>query len=435
MLGFLNVCHPDYVSEITESLGHKAIETLKKSGVSVIDFPGPITNHKQAFNASRKLIEADIDGVILFYGAFVLCPTVMTVLTETKLPVLQWAVPMMMREGILTTTGSYVAFSMFTGTLNRLGIPHINLVSEPDGEEAVEKVLHFEAATNTMKRLRRTRAGLVGYSSMSIYPGTFDHVMMRWFIGPEIHHIDSYTLINRAEAVVNWRETIALYEKSMRFPDNAPDLMIERAAKLYIALLDICKEEDLQAITVKCQYELSKEYGMTPCLPLSLLADQGIVTSCEGDIPCLISSIILNFLSGQTASYGDAIHHKGNILKLSPCGYMPFSLGNPGLKETKISAYSVFKGILCSFVMRPGRVTMIRLVENLGSYSILCFTGTGIESELRGGDMPALDVKLDGDMDKLIEQYPGQHFAICYGDVSQRVEMLAKLLNIEYKTI
>lgn len=435
MLGFLNICHPDYVSDVTDALGFKAIETLKKHGISVFTFPESITDHRQALNASRKLIEADIDGVILFYGAFVLCPTVMTVLAETKLPVLQWAVPMMMRDGILSTTGSYVAFSMFTGTLNRLGIPHVNLVSEPDSVEAADKVLDFEAASSAVKKLRRTRAGLVGYSSMSIYPGTFDHVMMRWFIGPEIHHIDSYSLINRAEAVENWQEAISLYEKSMRFPNNAPDIMIQRAAKLYVALLEFCEEHDLQAITVKCQYELSKEYGMTPCLPLSLLADHGIVTSCEGDIPCLISSVILNYLSGQTASYGDAIHHKGNTLKLSPCGFMPFSMGNPGLKETKVSTYSVFKGLQCSFVMHPGRVTMIRLVEKLGSYSILCLTGTGIESELRGGDMPSLDVVLDGDINRLIDRYPGQHFAICYDDVSQRVEMFAKFLNIEYEKI
>ena len=174
---------------------------------------------------------------------------------------------------------------------------------------------------------------------------------------------------------------------------------------------------------------------MTPCLPLSLLADNGIVTACEGDIPCLVSSMMLNYLSGQTVTYGDAIHHEGNVLKLSPCGFMPFSLGNEGLKKTIVSSYPFFKGLLCSFVMHPGRMTMLRLVEKLGTYSLLYFTGTGLESELRGGNMPSIDVMLDGDINRLIDRYPGQHFAICYGDISDRIEMMAELLNIETERI
>lgn len=31
--------------------------------------------------------------------------------------------------------------------------------------------------------------------------------------------------------------------------------------------------------------------------------------------------------------------------------------------------------------------------------------------------MPALDVKLDGDVKWFVENYAGQHYAICYGDL------------------
>jgi hypothetical protein len=34
-----------------------------------------------------------------------------------------------------------------------------------------------------------------------------------------------------------------------------------------------------------------------------------------------------------------------------------------------------------------------------------------------------------------VNLYPGQHFAICYGDISERVAMLANMLGIEMKTI
>lgn len=431
MLGFINLSHPDYADATAQRLGKDAAAALRAAGIELFEIEEIITERAGAFAAARRFVAEDVDGIILFYGAFVLCPTVMDVICESRLPILHWAVPMMIRNGLLSTTGSYVALSMFNGTLERLGIPHENLIAAPTAEKAVQKVTDFVYAASSVKLLRRMRIGLVGYTSMSIYPGTFDHVLMRWKIGPEIEHFDSYTLINRAEAVKVTAAAIARYEEEIYFPQDASELMKQRAAKLYIALRDLCKDFDLDAITVKCQYEFSKEYGMTPCLPLSLLAEDGIVTACEGDIPCMVSCAMLNLLTGTIVSYGDVIHHEGNTLKLSPCGFMPFSLGNPGKKETFVSAYPYFKGVLCSFVMHPGKMTMMRLVETQGGYQIMYFTGNAIESELRGGNMPSVDIELDGDIEKLIERYPGQHFAIAYGDSSNRIEMMAKLLGIE----
>ncbi|NLF29119.1 MAG: hypothetical protein GX592_14595, partial [Clostridiales bacterium] len=258
MLGFVNICHPDYADPVAAALGKQALENLRDGGVAVFEIPEPVTDHKSALRAARAMVENDVDGVILFYGAFVLCSTAMTVVTEARLPLLHWGVPMMVRDGLLSTTGSYVAFSMFNGTLNRLNIPHENLIAEPDSEAALQKVRDFAAAAETVKRLRRARVGLVGYTSMSIYPGTFDHVMMRYLIGPEIEHFDSYTLINRAEAVKDIEGALALYSAAARFPEGAPEVMVERAAKLYVALKELCREHDLGAITVKCQYEFSK---------------------------------------------------------------------------------------------------------------------------------------------------------------------------------
>ena len=40
-------------------------------------------------------------------------------------------------------------------------------------------------------------------------------------------------------------------------------------------------------------------------------------------------------------------------------------------------------------------------------------------------------VELDGNVEDLVKNYSGQHFAICYGDQSQKIEDLAKILNIK----
>lgn len=45
----------------------------------------------------------------------------------------------------------------------------------------------------------------------------------------------------------------------------------------------------------------------------------------------------------------------------------------------------------------------------------------GLKTELRQGYMPALDIRLDGDMGRFIDNYSGQHYAICYGDLSGNI--------------
>ena len=93
--------------------------------------------------------------------------------------------------------------------------------------------------------------------------------------------------------------------------------------------------------------------------------------------------------------------------------------------------HPAFSGIQNSFVLRPERVTVLRLIEDIGSYRIVYFTGQGQPTPLRQGYMPALDVALDGKIDDLVRAYAGQHFAICYGDLSAEIEDYGLLMGIK----
>ena len=45
--------------------------------------------------------------------------------------------------------------------------------------------------------------------------------------------------------------------------------------------------------------------------------------------------------------------------------------------------------------------------------------------------MPALDVQLDGEIDTLVHEYAGQHFALCYGDIAGAIEEYAILMGMK----
>ncbi|MEN6595102.1 MAG: hypothetical protein ABFC31_09210 [Clostridiaceae bacterium] len=429
-IGIVNLCHEDYIDEEVRRLGSEAVGALQSRGVDVVT-AHPVGSANQALGVGINMCAEDLDGVVLFLGSWVECATAMAFLREVEhLPLCLWGVPMFERYGRLESTGSYVSFAMFRGSMVRAGYRFLPVLGEV--AETAGSVMDFCVAAMAKTALRRTRIGLVGYTSMSIYPGTFDHLLVRKMIGPEIHHIDNYTLLNIAESAdqADIAESETFLRQRSAVDKEVSQASLTKASRLLFALRTVCKQYALGAVNVKCQYELSKEYKMTACVPLSALAELGIVSSCEGDMLNTISMTILALLTGQVVTYGDSINHIGNVVKFSSCGFAPFSLADGEPVVRNFMPHPGFTGIQTSFTLKPGRVTVLRLIEDVGSYHMLYFTGEGLPSELRQGVMPALDVRLDGDINKLVSEYGGQHFALCYGDCAARIECLCTMLGI-----
>lgn len=433
-IAFVNICHSDYVNDGVLELAARAVSKLESGGISVIEIKQPVTNSLEAEKTGIELLRQDVAGVILFLGTWIECPVAMAIVREVEhLPLCLWGFPMYMDQGQMTSSGSYVSFAMFKGTMDRIQYRYKPVLGLPDNPESIRQVICFCVAASALQKLKRSRIGLVGYSSMGIYPGTFDHVFLRVKIGPEVEQFDSYTVIKRAEAMddASALEMIAFLRERAQICDDVSGQDLIKAAKLYSALKAIIDEKKLQGINVKCQYEFSKEYKMVMCVPLSVLADRGVVASCEGDMLNTVSMMILNYISGQVVSYGDVINSTDRVVKLSSCGFIPYSMGNTGeCVVRKFMPHPGFSGVQNSFVLRPGKVTVMRLVEDQCDYHIIYFTGNGLKSELRQGYMPALDVEIDGCMNDLIAHYSGQHYAIVYGDLSAELEDLANRLGI-----
>jgi len=434
-IGFVSVCHNDYLNETVSEVINSAVEAVRNSGIDIFQIGQPVTDSISAEKAGRELVRDGVEGVIVFLGTWIECPVAMSVIREVEhLPICLWGFPMITEGNCLVSTGSYVSFAMFKGTLDRVKYRYKPVLGLPGDPKTIKSVISFCRAASASERLKRTRIGLVGYTSMGIYPGTFDHVLMRVKVGPEIEQFDSYTIINMAEEISDneCSEVISYLKNTANIRGDVSDGDLIKASKLFLAIKSLVLKRKLHSINIKCQYEFSKEYKMVTCVPLSMLSEFGVVSSCEGDILNTVSMVILNYLSGNIVTYGDVMNHSGNVVKLSSCGFVPFSMGVEGTQEIrKFMPHLGFHGIQNSFVLKPGKVTIMRLVEDLCSYHIMYMTGEGLETELREGYMPALDVRLDGDINKFIDNFSGQHYAICYGDLMEEIKDLSVILGFD----
>jgi len=437
-IGFLVVGHPDYPNDIGIDMTRQAVEKLKEENIKIVFFDQPQLDAVNAREAAVSLISKDIDGVILFLGTWIEAPVAMAALREVEhLPLALWGFPMFEKNGKLESTGSLVALFVLQGALKRMSIPFKSIMGAVEDKRAISEAISFSRVSYVKKALKRTRLGLVGYASMGMYPGTFDHVLLRKIIGPEVVHLDNYLLIDGSNKVNEAKIQDFISKLSRRATvEGVSREMLEKAGRLYQALRELIEDYQIDAVNLKCQYELSRIFECIPCVPLSLLSDEGIVCSCEGDVLTGITMTILHYLSSQTIYYGDILDFRDQSILLSSCGFAPFSLANPG-DEIKVRDIGCpgFNGPICSFTLRRGKLTLARLNEGVGNYTLLFTSGEGIETELRQEKFPALKIKLNTNVQRFLSNLESQHLAMCYGDWTQELLDLCQFLNIKANSV
>lgn len=93
---------------------------------------------------------------------------------------------------------------------------------------------------------------------------------------------------------------------------------IKEKKTIYNSLREIIKEHKLTGFTIRC-FDLLHLIKDTCCLEVSRLNNEGIISTCEGDIPAAITMHIMNILSGRPVFMANPTSIKNNLLKLAHC--------------------------------------------------------------------------------------------------------------------
>ena len=189
-------------------------------------------------------------------------------------------------------------------------------------DEILERLRHCEEnkPRNDASPLSGTRIGLFGQPSDWLIASGVDRDYLWERFGVETLDIDLQRLIDGIKAVpqaeaVKVAQTIVKRSSGVQEPSCAD--MVE-AAKAYLAIKKICREERLDAMTIRC-FDIVKACGTTSCLALALLNDEGIVAGCEGDMQTLMSLLLAKQLCGEVAFMANPSHLTANTSMLAHC--------------------------------------------------------------------------------------------------------------------
>ena len=278
-----------------------------------------------------------------------------------------------------------------------------------------------------------------------------------------------YLLIRRAEEIsakspqriekfIEWLERGGAsieYDGKMLTPES-----LRKQAALYLAARDRLQEleaEEVVGVSLRCQPELSVEYGVTGCLIPAFLPfgedSEGprtpIATTCEGDIKGLLTSLLLERIHGSApAGFGDIrnfpLGGKQHLL-ISNCGAASvfYAANSPDPKHVlpALRLRGQCQGASGAAVGYSGKAgdaaTICRIIRKAGEYTMQVAVGKSVEvtdaevARLEWGSMwPLTLFDIDLDLPSFVQKIGSNHYSFVPGDHLRAVEHACTLLDM-----
>jgi L-fucose isomerase-like protein len=428
--------YPDYPRELLDRFLDMSNKILEASDLTLLSTP-PVIVEQDVAPARRMLQESEYDLLIVLLLSWVEAPLLVATLEErlTSQPIVLWSHTTFQGDGEQLTMGALPAAGVIRQTLEEMGAHFKFIYGQPDDPEVLRPARAFAQAAHARRALRGARIGLFGYVSMGMYTGTFDHTKLRREIGPEVVQLDQYAIVKRDREIPDEvvGELVKRYKAAWLLSEGVTDEGLAATMRQYAAIKDLSRQHGFQALTVKCQYELSRLFGLAPCIALSVLGDE-MPVSCEGDVPLIVTQLIMyNLTGGGVTSYGD-LHdvYAGDQVLFGACGFAPMSLAAARPEIGKHTA--LYEGLLNTSPYKEGSVTLARLANAGPGYRLHVATGQAKPPpafrEVGCPRYPFIRVALDGDAHDFMQRLGSQHYAIVYGDVREPLRELCGMLGI-----
>ena len=203
------------------------------------------------------------------------------------------------------------------------------------------------------------------------------------------------------------------------------------ALKIYSGIRRIVEKYNLKGFTIRC-FDLISEYKNTACLALAMLNDEGIIGTCEGDIPSMLTMFFVRAVSGQTSFQANPskIDLNNQTLLLAHCT-IPFSMvKNPEFMTHFESGLGI--GIRGKLDERD--ITIVKLSPKL-NHSLFLEGKVISNPELTNYCRTQIEVKFEEDdgLFTLLREDFGNHLIVVYGNIVSEYLNLLHFYNQKSK--
>jgi len=406
-------------------------------------FPADADAVKENFNPNHY------DFLILLIPTWIEPVLVMRVVRHFKnKPVIVWGAGTFMHEEERVNLGSIPGSGVVKGTLREHGIYHEYVYTLPGNKRTNEgiknRIQRLANVSRAISLLDETRIVTIGYLFGGMSLGDMDITKMQREFGPELVELDAYSLIKRMEKLDITSDAFKQNVKEINKVMSAPlGVKLENIARMYSVLKEIINENRAQALTIKCHFELSQEYGLTACIPLSVIGNS-IVASCEADIPVVLTQLMMHYLSGgKITTYADVHEILEDRILVAACGFAPggMCIGNKVIADMPPNNPEGLGATFGDYItnknyLKEGMVTIGRVLNDPdGGFTFHMVNGNAVGdigkvSEMGCQQYPFTEIKLTTDVDSFAQNMGSHHYAIVYANLKEDLKLFCKIKSI-----
>ena len=403
--------------------------------------------------AIAQLQAADIDLLLVLQVTFTDAQAIVAAGAAFDQPLAIWAVPEP-RNGGRLRLNSFCGLNLASHALGLGGRRFSWLYAAPDpaaGDNLRDLLAGRRRAGRTAAQpataepdasaraaaasLRGKRIGRIGQHPPGFDTCAYDDAALRDLAGVTVEAMDLNVLFTGAD-VQNSATVAASRELAMTTApalDTVDQPQLDKSLRLHGALSRLGQQFD--AFAIRCWPEMFTEYGGAVCGPAAMMGEVRTPCACEADVYGAVTQLLLQEVARAPVFLTDLVDvdTADDSAVVWHCGQAPASMRTPGVAATATVHTNRKMPLLFEFPLKPGRVTLMRISQALGSPKMLISTGdmlarpmafTGTSGQFRP-DRGAARF-LNG----LIDCGAEHHMALAYGDHADALRGVAAALEL-----
>jgi L-arabinose isomerase len=193
--------------------------------------------------------------------------------------------------------------------------------------------------------------------------------------------------------------------------------------------------------------ELHEVLGTRPCLSVRDIFDHGCVVTMEGDVCANVAMMIQKQFGDGSPMYGEIFcwDRQKNVVVMGHAGMHDVDgLSRRDDEVTVTTDYEYdqveeVKGVWEVFAGRPGRVTLLSLVDAKDCFQMTVTMGEVIEDRYLVRGSPNLNTRLDVPLSRFFKEAckagVTQHWALVHGDTRSKLAKLSEITQMRQVVI
>ncbi|MBP3579812.1 MAG: hypothetical protein J6K12_01050 [Clostridia bacterium] len=422
----VGLAHPFEVGfDDSENLLNTTSKALKEVGVDCISTDVVMHDLDTVKKAAQVLKTKEFDLLMICIATWSEDHHLLDLLSYVDKPVILRAYPA--RE-----TGSLCCAHQIGAVFRDIGKTYEFIYGDADSIECAEETKKIATAYALKTVMSRTRVGAIGGRVKGMTEIAYDEFSIKQKLGARVVNLDEKEMTEKVAAMSDAEaEKILQEKKNILSPckiSSSKESMLE-SIKYYAALKELAKEYDLQALSVKCY----TTYMGKVCLGYSLLSEEGIVGSCEGDVTNALTMKLMYELSGKPINNTDLLYldEKENSILFAHCGSSGFSISEGDIELCPVRLAE--SGVCTKFLVKPGKVTAVNICGHGDTFRLAVMVGEAIpcSMEFPGNPVKIKFEKSVFDINKeIMNNGIGHHWMVAYGDYTEQLKYFCKINDI-----